>query len=60
MLIQLKKPFTELQISALLSQAIQGLSYLHGVSPPIIHRDIKAGNILLKSTGEVKLAGTIF
>jgi serine/threonine protein kinase len=57
MLIQLKKPFTEIQISALLYQAIQGLTYLHNeMSPPIVHRDIKTGNILLNFKGEVKLA----
>ena len=55
-LIQLKKPFTEPQISSILYQAIQGLHYLHTMQPKIIHRDIKAGNILLNSKGEVKLA----
>lgn len=40
-LIQLKKPFTEIQIKSVLIQAAEGLNYLHSMSPPIIHRDIK-------------------
>jgi len=53
---QLKKPFTELQIASLMHQTLFGLYYLHTMSPPTVHRDIKAGNILLNSKGEVKLA----
>lgn len=56
MLVQLKKPFTELQFITLLGQVLHGLNYLHTMSPPTIHRDIKSGNILLNSKGQVKLA----
>ena len=31
------------------------MEYLHGVSPPVIHRDLKTENILLDSTGAVKI-----
>lgn len=33
---------------ALLSDVANGLSYLHNLSPPIIHRDLSPNNILLK------------
>lgn len=48
-----KKPLKELEISAICHDALQGLSYLH--SQGKIHRDVKAGNILLTESGIVKL-----
>lgn len=48
------KTFTEQEISAILYQALLGLEYLH--DNKTIHRDIKAGNILLNEKGEAKLA----
>jgi eukaryotic-like serine/threonine-protein kinase len=32
-----------------------GLIYLHGLTPPIVHRDIKPGNIKITPTGQVYL-----
>jgi serine/threonine protein kinase len=45
---------TEAQIRAVCRCALQGLEYLHRQGT--IHRDIKAGNILLTEVGECKLA----
>lgn len=45
---------TEDQIATVLSDTLKGLEYLHLRKK--IHRDIKAGNILLNSEGHAKLA----
>uniref|UniRef100_A0A8C8K3A6 non-specific serine/threonine protein kinase n=1 Tax=Oncorhynchus tshawytscha TaxID=74940 RepID=A0A8C8K3A6_ONCTS len=48
-----KKPLQEQEIAAITHGALQGLVYLH--SHNMIHRDVKAGNILLTEPGQVKL-----
>ncbi|VDP10425.1 unnamed protein product [Soboliphyme baturini] len=49
-----KKTLTEAEIAVILRDTIQGLDYLH--SRRKIHRDVKAGNILLNTAGQAKLA----
>ncbi|XP_069576072.1 serine/threonine-protein kinase TAO1 [Brachyistius frenatus] len=49
-----KKPLQEVEIAAITHGALQGLAYLH--SHNMIHRDVKAGNVLLTEPGCVKLA----
>ncbi|KAI5269593.1 Serine/Threonine-Protein Kinase Tao1 [Manis pentadactyla] len=49
-----EKPLQGMEIAAITHGALQGLAYLH--SHAMIHRDIKAGNILLTERGQVKLA----
>jgi serine/threonine protein kinase len=52
-----KEPMPEMEIQAIIRESIRGLEYLHGLR--IVHRDIKAANILLCSDGRCKL-GTFF
>lgn len=49
-----KRPLREEEISAICEGVLRGLHYLH--THGRIHRDVKAGNILLTENGTVKLA----
>uniref|UniRef100_A0A8C8DPD2 non-specific serine/threonine protein kinase n=1 Tax=Oryzias sinensis TaxID=183150 RepID=A0A8C8DPD2_9TELE len=53
-MLELERPLTEPQIRVVCKQTLEALVYLH--ERKIIHRDLKAGNILLSLDGEVKLA----
>lgn len=46
--------FTEQQIASVMKMSLRGLCFLH--SKGIIHRDIKAANILIHANGECRLA----
>ncbi|KAA6373300.1 MAG: putative Serine/threonine-protein kinase [Streblomastix strix] len=49
-----KIPLDEQQISFVMREALKGISYLH--ENKVIHRDIKAGNLLITANGDIKLA----
>ncbi|KAF7668373.1 hypothetical protein LDENG_00016930 [Lucifuga dentata] len=53
-MLELERPLTEPQIRVVCRQTLEALIYLH--ENKIIHRDLKAGNILLSLDGDVKLA----
>lgn len=49
-----QKTLAENEMAPILKDTLLGLEYLHARSK--IHRDVKAGNILLNSEGHAKLA----
>uniref|UniRef100_A0A8B9K8P3 non-specific serine/threonine protein kinase n=1 Tax=Astyanax mexicanus TaxID=7994 RepID=A0A8B9K8P3_ASTMX len=53
-MLELERPLTEPQIRVVCKQSLEALAYLH--ENKIIHRDLKAGNILFTADGDVKLA----
>ncbi|XP_026059525.1 serine/threonine-protein kinase 10-like [Carassius auratus] len=53
-MLELERPLTEPQIRVVCKQTLDALQYLH--DNKVIHRDLKAGNILLTLDGDVKLA----
>ncbi|KAJ8248153.1 hypothetical protein GJAV_G00238900 [Gymnothorax javanicus] len=53
-MLELERPLTEPQIRVVCRQTLEALLYLH--EQKVIHRDLKAGNILLTLEGDVKLA----
>uniref|UniRef100_A0A671X8B0 non-specific serine/threonine protein kinase n=1 Tax=Sparus aurata TaxID=8175 RepID=A0A671X8B0_SPAAU len=52
--VELDRGLTEPQIKVVCRQMLEALVYLHSMK--IIHRDLKAGNILLMLDGDIKLA----
>ncbi|MGH0118948.1 UNVERIFIED_CONTAM: hypothetical protein FKN15_002736 [Acipenser sinensis] len=53
-MLELDRGLTEPQIKVICRQMLEALVYLHSMK--IIHRDLKAGNILLTQDGDIKLA----
>lgn len=55
MLIKRYKVIPEKEARAIILQVFEGLKYLHGLERPIIHYDLKPGNILFSDNGVVKI-----
>uniref|UniRef100_A0A8C7Q1M6 non-specific serine/threonine protein kinase n=1 Tax=Oncorhynchus mykiss TaxID=8022 RepID=A0A8C7Q1M6_ONCMY len=53
-MLELERPLTEPQIRVVCRQTLEALAYLHEIK--VIHRDLKAGNILFSQEGDIKLA----
>lgn len=50
----IQRPFDETEIASILEVVLKGIDYLH--KSKMIHRDIKAANILIDIGGNVKIA----
>jgi len=50
---ELEKPLTEPQIRCICHEMCEALDFLH--QNCVIHRDLKAGNVLLTTDGQVRL-----
>ncbi|XP_011686662.1 PREDICTED: serine/threonine-protein kinase 10 isoform X2 [Wasmannia auropunctata] len=53
-MVELEKALTEMQIAYICQHMTKGLIFLH--KSKIVHRDLKAGNVLLTMAGGVKIA----
>ena len=54
-LAQKRGPFPVSEVAEWAGQILDGLNYLHTHAPPLVHGDVKPGNIKLASNGAVKL-----
>ncbi|XP_012529038.1 serine/threonine-protein kinase 10 isoform X2 [Monomorium pharaonis] len=53
-MVELEKALTEIQIAYICQHMTKGLAFLH--KSKVVHRDLKAGNVLLTMAGGVKIA----
>lgn len=50
----LKQRLTVERLSVIGMQICEGLSYLHGLDPPVIHRDLKPSNLMVDASGDIR------
>ncbi len=48
-IVQKPKQLTGKRIKRIAREVALGMTYLHGISPPLIHRDLKSANILVRT-----------
>ena len=48
-------PYTTTISNKQCMQVAEGLNYLHSSKPPILHRDLRASNVLVTSEGKAKV-----
>ena len=49
------KRFSDAELESILDGLLNALEYLHALNPPVIHRDLKPGNVVLSEDGHVWL-----
>ncbi|MEM1279001.1 MAG: serine/threonine-protein kinase [Cyanobacteria bacterium P01_H01_bin.152] len=54
-LIAAGERFSETEVERIAAEVLEVLQYLHGLNPPIIHRDIKPQNIIRSADGRIYL-----
>jgi len=54
-LLRERRRFTDAEVADMTEQVLDVLEYLQGLNPPIVHRDIKPGNLVLTDAGRVQL-----
>ena len=42
-------------VIAVATQVLEALEYLHGLTPPIIYRDLKPSNVIVRASGRIKM-----
>lgn len=45
-------PPTDAELISKIMQVANGMTYLHAMEPPVLHRDLKSGNVLLSEGGQ--------
>lgn len=50
-----ERPFSDDEAVDICARLCDVLSYLHSQTPPVIHRDVKPGNVILKADGSITL-----